>query len=282
MPCPLNRDYTHWRAKIDRFALFALLFFLSAGCFGIERAENEKIRRRNCKGEPIYRSHDESNFAIHPPAHTPRSPYPWEKSFALITRDFFRCKGDPSHEPIPNPDDPENPIRDCEGSLRHGLPIIHGKEGVYPILIDLLNFVQEKTGKKVIITCGHRCPKHNTYTDPSKQNLVSKHQIGAEVDFYVQGLEENPLEIVQHLMDYYSDNPALAAFQRYEKKDVRAATSPWMNKEIFIQLFQAHEGRDGDNTHPYPYLSIQVRFDKTSNERVVYEWKKAHLGYPRG
>ena len=278
MPCHLIRDYTHWRAKIDRFALLTLLFFLVSGCFGPESAENEKIRRRNCKGEPIYRFHGEYSAAIHPPAHTPRSPYPWERSSPKITRDFFRCKGDPSHSPIPNPDDPAAPISDCEGSTRHGLPILRGKETVYPILIDLLNFVQEKTGKKVVVTCGHRCPKHNTYSDPSKENLVSKHQIGAEVDFYVQGLEEKPLEVVQLLLEYYRGAP----FQRYEKKDVRVSTPPWMNQEIFIQLFQAHEGRDKDNNHPFPYISIQVRFDPATKERVVYEWKKAHLGYPRG
>lgn len=278
MPCHLIRDYTHWRAKIDRFALLGLLFFLTAGCFGIEHAENEKIRRRNCKGEPIYRNHDEYTAAIHPPAHTPRDAYPWERCSPRITRDFFRCKGDPSHAPLPNPDDPENPIRDCEGSPRHGLPIIHGKEGVYSILIDLLNYIQEKTGKKVVVTCGHRCPKHNTYSDPSKENLVSKHQIGAEVDFYVQGLEEKPLEVVQILMDYYKGT----SFQRYEKKDVRGSTPPWMNEEIFIQLLQSHEGRDKDNSHPYPYISIQVRQDRNGKEKVVYEWKKAHLGYPRG
>ncbi len=282
MLCHLIRDYTHWRSKIDRFACLAILFFFSAGCFGIERTENEKIRRRNCKGESIYRSHDEYTFAIHPPAQTLRDPYPWERSAARITRDFFRCKGDSSHPPLPNQDDPENPICDCEGSLRHGLPILSGKENVYPILIELLNYVQEKTGKKVIVTCGHRCPKHNTYSDSSKENLVSKHQIGAEVDFYVRGMEEAPLDIVSLLKDYYKGDPTLQSFQRYEKNDIRVSTHPWMNKEIFIQLFLPHEGRDIDNSHPYPYISVQVRFDRDAKERVVYEWKKAHLGYPRG
>lgn len=265
-----------------------LLFFLAAGCSGIERAENEKIRRRNCKGEYIYRNHDEYSAVIHPPAHTPRGLYPWERPTAKLTREFFRCKGDPSHSSIPNPDDPQQPISDCEGSLRHGLPIIHGQEGVYPILLDLLNYVQEKTGKKVIITCGHRCPKHNSYSDPSKENLLSKHQLGAEADFYVQGLEEQPLDIVELLMQFYKETPPYKGdavfehFVRYEKNDVRVSTRPWMNKEIFIQLFLPQEGRDGDNNHPYPYLSIQVRYDREAKEKVAYTWKKAHLGYPRG
>jgi len=277
----LIRDYTHWRAKIDRFALLTLLFFTLGGCSGIERSENEKIRRRNCKGEPIYRAHDEYSYAIQPPKHTPRALYPWERPTAKLTKEFFRCKGDSSHPPLSNPEDPANPLCDCE-ARRHGLPVIHGQEGVYPILLELLNYLQENTGKKVIITCGHRCPKHNSYSDPSKENLLSKHQIGAEVDFYVQGLEDKPLEVINLLLDYYKNRDSSYAFRRYEKADARSSTQPWMNKEVFIQLFQAHEGRDGDNNHPYPYISIQVRYDRDSQEKVIYEWKKAHLGYPRG
>ena len=246
MPRPLNRDYTHWRSKIDGFwvllPLVASLLLFLGGCSGIERAENEKIRRRN-------------------------------------------CKGDSSHPPLENQ---EQELSDCEGSSRHGLPVIHGQEGVYPILIELLNHIQERTGKKVVITCGHRCPVHNTYSDPSKENLVSKHQIGAEADFYVQGLEQQPLDIIELLMAYYKEtppykgDPAFETFRRYERGDVRVSVKPWFNTEIFIQLFQPHEGRDGDNSHPYPYISIQVRYDRDLKEKVVYEWKKAHLGYPRG
>lgn len=287
---PLLRDYTHWRAKIDGFRTFLVLLPLLLGaCSGIERSENEKIRRRNCKGEYIYRTHDEYTCAISTPAHTPRPPYPWERTTARLTKDFFRCKGDAAcHAPRPNPENPEKPLADCEGSFRHGLPVIHGEESVYPILIELLNYVQEKTGKKVIITCGHRCPPHNTWSDPSKENLVSKHQIGAEVDFYVEGLEQSPLDIVQLLQDFYKETPpykgnkAFEKFQRFEREGARASTKPWFNQEIFIQLFLPHEARDGDNNHPYPYLSIQVRYDRDTKERVVYEWKKAHLGYPRG
>ncbi len=289
MPRPLNRDYTHWRSKIDGFwvllPLVASLLLFLGGCSGIERAENEKIRRRNCKGEFIYRTQNEYTCAISPPAHTPRAAYPWERTTALLTRDFFRCKGDSSHPPLENQ---EQELSDCEGSSRHGLPVIHGQEGVYPILIELLNHIQERTGKKVVITCGHRCPVHNTYSDPSKENLVSKHQIGAEADFYVQGLEQQPLDIIELLMAYYKEtppykgDPAFETFRRYERGDVRVSVKPWFNTEIFIQLFQPHEGRDGDNSHPYPYISIQVRYDRDLKEKVVYEWKKAHLGYPRG
>lgn len=255
----------------------------------MEQSEREKLRRLNCKGEPIYRNHNEVFSPILPPVHTPRAPYPWESETKLprITKDFFRCKGSPLNPPRIDLSDLSETatIADCDGCSRHGLPIIHGKENVYPILIDLLNYVQKKTGKRVIITCGHRCPAHNTYSDPSKENRVSKHQVGAEVDFYVQGMEERPQEIAGILMQYFQEIPAYKKdresqeFKRLETTEL--AIQPWMNKEICIKLYQKNEGRDADNRHPHPYLSVQVRYDREGKERVVYNWAKAHQGYPR-
>jgi len=254
----------------------------------MEQSERERIRRLNCKGEPIYRNRNEYFYPIATPIHTPRSPYPWESEGNLprITREFFRCKGSSVNTPLFDPSD-SNPLHDCEGSSRHGLPIIHGQEGVYPILIDLLNYIQKKTGRRAIVTCGHRCPAHNIYADPSKENRTSKHQIGAEVDFYVQGMEDRPLEIVGLAMQYFREAPSYAndreslEFKRYDKPDANIAVQPWFNKEIFIKVYQKDEGRDADNRHPHAYLSFQVRFDRESKERVLYDWAKANKGYPR-
>ncbi len=254
----------------------------------MEQSEKERIRRLNCKGEPIYRNHNEYFYPIATPIHTPRSSYPWESEGSLprITKEFFRCKGSSVNPSLYDPCDP-NPMLDCEGSSRHGLPIIHGREDVYQILIDLLNYIQKKTGKRAIVTCGHRCPVHNAYADPSKENRTSKHQIGAEVDFYVQGMEDRPLEIVGLAMQYFREIPSYAndkeflEFKRYDKPDGRVVIQPWFNKEIFIKVYQKDEGRDADNRHPHPYLSLQVRFDRESGERVLYDWAKANKGYPR-
>ena len=148
--------------------------------------------------------------------------------------------------------------------------------------------MQKKTGRRAIITCGHRCPTHNSYADPAKENKSSKHQIGAEVDFYVQGMEDRPQEIIGLLMQYYQEaglyvnQKEYLVFERYDKPDARVAIQPWFNKEIFIKLYQKHEGRDVDNRHPHPYISIQVRFDREKKERVVFNWEKAAKGYPRG
>lgn len=259
-------------------------------CSGLERSEREKIRKQNAKSEFIYRSSNDIFSPITPPEHRPRAPYPWEieSNLPKITKDFFRCRGNPLNPPILDLAVSPTPFADCEGSTRHGLPILSGKEGVYPVLVDLLNFVQKKTGRRVIITCGHRCPTHNAYADPSKESKTSRHQIGAEVDFYVQGLEDQPLEVVSILMQYYQEHPTFkeskewTVFQRSEKGEGGVATPSWFNKEIAVKLYDRNEGRDLDNRHPYPYLSVQVRYDRAKKERVAFDWDKAQRGFPRG
>ena len=111
--------------------------------------------------------------------------------------------------------------------------------------------------------------------------------IGAEVSFFVQGMEDRPQEIVDILLDYYRnispfrDKSELTEFYRYEKSDTNVSTKPWYNKEVFIKLFKSTEGRNFDNRHPYPYIAIQVRYDTEKNERVTYSWDKAYKNYLR-
>ena len=176
---------------------FLICAWLLASC-SVSDQDQKKMRKRNVKGEFLFR-HDKEFFStcLLPQQH-PRENYPWEKtSFDIhlpITKGFFRCKGNSSNPPRILPQENKEPLRffDCGGAQRHGLPLQEGKEFVYPCLIDLLNYVQQKTSKRVIITTGHRCPQHNLYCDPSKSNWGSKHPIGAEVDFYVEGLENKP------------------------------------------------------------------------------------------
>ncbi len=202
--------------------------------------------------------------------------YPWEERFLetnpRISIEFFRCKGNRSH-PIRGEGTEKH--ADCGGDRAHGLPLLDNKEFVYPVLVDLLNWVQQKAEKKVVVTCGHCCPTHNTYLDPSPDNATSKHQIAAEVDFYVKGLEGDPQKVVDLLLAYYADKPEMGKFERYTKGETNVRVQPWSNKEVFIKLFHADEGRDLDNSHGYPYISIQVRWDRDKNERVVYNWNTA-------
>jgi len=259
-------------------------------CSGLEQSEQEKLKRQNAKGEFIYRRHDEVLYPIVPPKHRIRERYPWEEAFVgqhfKITKDFFRCKGSHLNPASVNHKDPNRGLLfDCAGD-KHSLPLRDNKEFIYPILIDLLNYVQMKTGKKVVITCGHRCPMHNTYADGSPANQSSKHMIGAEVDFYIQGMEQEPEEVIRLICSFYKETPGYKGlkeyeqFQRFEGK-TNVSTQPWYNKEIFIKLFKKDEGRDVDNRHPYPYICLQVRFDRDTNEKVVYDWNLAFNSYRR-
>jgi hypothetical protein len=263
--------------------------FLVLTCLGCSDSgsSQQNTQPLTLKGEYIYRIHDECLF-VPPPAEKCQPPaYPWDEgtvgTHPRITKDFFRCKGTYLNpERVVQQNNELARYSDCNGSDKHSLPTRENKEFIYPILIDLLNYLQAKTGKKIVITSGHRCPDHNLYVDPTPKNQYSKHMIGAEVSFYAQGLEEKPEYLIQLIQAYYKEHSLYAGlkefqeFKRYEKPDVDVTTQPWLNKEIFIKLYKKNEGRNLDNRHPYPYISIQVRYDMETKEKVIYTWHKAH------
>lgn len=250
------------------YLLLVLLLFTSC---------EKGVKKKSVQGQFLYRKSHWISFPIPKPELKRPPPYPWQESYIgkhpRITKEFFRCKGNPLNMVIVEKKEGKEPIyfRDCSGSDHHGLPLRDGKEFIYPILCDLLNFVQEKTGKKVVITTGHRCREHNSYCDISPSNYGSKHMIGAEVDFYVEGLEKEPLKVIDLLQEYYKDE----TFLRYAKEKSSVVTPPWYNKEIFIKLNLSHEGRDRDNQHPYPYISIQVRYDRDRSSKVTFDEAQA-------
>lgn len=275
---------------MKRLSVFAICLFF-CGCCGLEESEKERIRAMNAVAEPIYRTHDKQLFAIKPPKRRKRARYPWEEIYIgnhlRINKEFFRCKGSSDHEPLTRQSSSgPTHVLDCGGMCQHSLPLKDGREFIYPALIELLNYLQEKTQKKVVITCGHRCPRHNTYADSSSFNRTSKHMIGAEVDFYVQGLEWSPQTVISLIQAYYTEHPAFSqdpaffTFKRFDQT-TNVATPPWYNKEVFIKLFQANEGRDFDNDHGFPYISIQLKWDRDADCRISYSWASAFNNYLR-
>lgn len=265
---------------------------LCCGCTSSEDPDPHRMRQFNQKGEYIYRKHNESLFSLNSPEKQPLPIYAWDKGhsgqYSKITKEFFRCKGsqlNPCH--VIQNNDEINRYHDCGGSEKHSLPLRDGKEFIYPILIDVVNHIQAKTGKRIVITSGHRCPEHNLYVDPSPDNQCSKHMIGAEVSFYVQGMEERPETVIKIIQDFYKENLRYKGqkdyeeFKLYEKENTNVSTLPIFNKEIFIKLYRKKEGRNFDNRHPYAYISLQVRFDRDLNEKVVYSWDKANRNYHR-
>lgn len=271
---------------IRRALLLFLLLCAAAGCNNTDDTANGCVR-----GEYINRRQDEFLFLTEAPVKVPIATYPWEEKFPRkhpkITKEFFRCKGS-TLNPLRTIQEKDETKRyfDCAGGHTHSLPLCEGKEFIYPILLTLLNEIQQQTGKKVIITSGHRCPDHNAYVDSSKENQFSKHQLGAEVSFYVCGLEAQPEKVVAMLIKYYQYTAKYREQKEYQdflrwEKPTDVALQPWYNKEIFIKLYQKNEGRNHDNRHPYPYISIQVRYDADAKEKVQYSWDKAFRSYMR-
>ena len=263
---------------IRNYIFLILIISGLAGCSGLEKSEKKKIRQHNLTIAPIQRQEDEILFPFPKIEIQKRDSYPWESKYIgphlRITKEFFRCRGRFTHPPIQMHNSKELVYHlDCGGIEQHSLPMKNGEEFIYPILIELLNYIQEQTGKKIAITCGHRCPTHNLYADTSKPNRTSKHLIGGEVDFYVEGFENNPQAIIDILQGFYT-----SPFKR-STHFKKVSTPSWYNKEVVLTLYQAEEGRDFDNNHPYPYLSIQVSYDSKSKRAVHYNWHQAHNGY---
>lgn len=269
------------------------LLFLALGICSCDSSstKSENRFRQAPKGEFIYRTHDE--YLFKPPIAELQAPpsYPWQQKnqnqLPTITKAFFRCRGCNSRIPLKTEQKGQaHYVMDCGGPDEHSLPLRDGKEFIYPILIHLLNYIQNKTERQVKITAGHRCPDHQLYVDPLPDQQKSKHQIGAEVTFYVEGLENSPERIVGLLQDYFLQTECykgLTEYQQFERwqKGSDTAIAPWCNKEVFIKLYQKNEGRNLDNDHSFPYINIQVRYDREKKERVNYSWQQAFHGFYR-
>ncbi len=262
---------------------FTILTLVLTGCSNTDDSPGQTN-----KGNQVARHSTDVSIALEPPRYQPPPPYPWEKgnigNLPKITKEYFRCNGSLLNpEKMVERNGSLERIADCGGAEKHSLPLKDGNEFIQPILITLMNYLQAETNKRVVITSGHRCPDHNQYVDDSRSNLYSKHQVGAEVSFYVQGLEETPETIIQLLLDFYKDHPdeEYRQFKRYEKEDTGVTTKPWFNKEIYFKLYKTDEGRNFDNRHPFPYIAVQVRYDPVAKERVFYSWDKAYKNYLR-
>jgi hypothetical protein len=268
--------------------IFILYLLLLIGCSGLEKAQQAKIRKGNEVKDPIVRLSSELYFTNSLPRRKEKEKYPWEEryigSFTKITKESFRCRGSSSHgeRMIINSDGLEERLVDCEGLGSHSLPVREGEEFIYDILIDLLNHVQAKNKKRVIITSGYRCPIHNRYCNHTKINASSKHQIGGEVDFYVEGMEQDVEVIVEQLIDYYKEQePSYQQFRKVIREKNGIQYPVWSNKEISISISHYKISGDLDNAFSHPYITIDLKLDRERGERVEYSWQKANNGYMR-
>ncbi|MBP9842366.1 MAG: hypothetical protein KBC64_08115 [Simkaniaceae bacterium] len=236
------------------------LFFL-IGCTTLEEAHKQKVKEINQVKELIQRKEGETVLTILPPRVRVHRLYPWEEqyigSIRKITKEFFRCKGSSS-----NPAEivkGKEPVYfyDC---TPHSLPIREGEERVSTLLIDMLNFVQQKLEARVVITSAHQCPTHQKYLRKEKKSKMSRYLVGAKVDFYVEGYERKPQEVAALLNAFFK-----------EPLTVQVKGQEWSNREVRLVLRKSGERRNWDNRHPYPYFSLE---DRT----FTYTWDQAHKG----
>ncbi len=266
--------------------IIALLFL--SGCSSLEKSQQVKIRRANEVKDPILRLGSEYYFTSGAPRKQEREKYPWEEryigNFTKITKESFRCRGSSSHpeRKITSHDGAEEILVDCEGLGSHSLPVQDGEEFIYDTLIDLLNYIQGVNQKRVVITAGYRCPLHNRYCNQTKSNLSSKHQIGAEVDFYVDGMQEEPEIIVNQLIAYYQKEGSLYQGFRQILKEKNGIQYPvWIGKEISISINHYKISQDLDSSFSHPYITIELKIDRTTGEKIDYSWHRANNGYMR-
>jgi len=267
--------------------IWIMAIFL-VSCSGLEKAQQAKIRKINEVKDPILRRSDEYYFASASPKKKEQEKYPWEEryvgSFNKITKESFRCRGSSAHSDrkIINSDGVEESLTDCEGLGSHSLPVRDGEEFIYETLINLLNYLQREHRKRVIITSGYRCPVHNRYCNHARTNLTSKHQIGAEVDFYIDGMQTSPEEVVKKIMQYYQDDePPYQQFRKMVKERNGVEYTTWYNKEIFININDYRISNDLDNNFPHPYITIELRIDRETETKIDYTWHQATNGYMR-
>ncbi|MBI5274652.1 MAG: hypothetical protein HY860_06350 [Chlamydiales bacterium] len=266
---------------------YNFLLLLLCACSGLEQSQNERIKRNNEVEEFIYRNDNEKVYPDVVWIVQEREKYPWEEEYLgtipKITKEYFRCKGKSDNKEQIRYNKNSQPVyyHDCGGVEKHSLPLMDDKEFIYPVLINILNYIQQESNKRVVITCGHRCPKHNLYADKVDASQRSKHQVGAEVDFYVEGLERQPKQVIEMIQNFYQQDSFYKDkrefthfFENKEKKN-------WYNKEIVVRLSEEDENRDFDNRHPYPYLTIEIKYDIITGKPLQYNWQKALNGYMR-
>jgi hypothetical protein len=235
--------------------------FCFVGCTTLEEAHKQKVKEINQVKESIERKEGEAFFTILPPKVKEHRPYPWEEryigSIRKITKEFFRCKGSSSNPPeIVTGKEPVY-FYDC---TPHSLPIRDGEERVSTVLIDMLNFVQQKLQSRVVITSAHQCPTHQKYLKKEKKSKMSRYLVGAKVDFYVEGYERKPQEVAALLSTFFK-----------EPLTVQVKGQEWSNKEVRLILRKTGERRNKDNRHPYPYFTLEDR-------SFHYTWDHAYKG----
>ncbi|PCI76056.1 hypothetical protein COB21_04930 [Candidatus Aerophobetes bacterium] len=186
-----------------------------------------------------------------------------------ITTHHFRCKGSHNNPIIHHIiDEKTKYFQDCDGLHTHSLPIIDGEETVYPHLVELLNYAQQKTKRPITILSGHRCYMHQSYLSCKHADLISLYQLGAAADVCFQGSHLNLLSLVSAISDWYSCAKNLSK----TKFSINQDHTQWSNRYITLTL---HEKTDLPSTaYQGPHLTIKLKKDPHSGKTITYSYRK--------
>jgi hypothetical protein len=263
----------------QRPAYLTLLLLSLFGCSGLEKSEQDKIKKMHALSEPILRFSQEKLHTLKFPEQKVRERYSWENTtahhFPKITKEAFRCKG--AGHPKPKISRENVALFDCQGPDRHSLPIVDDKEAVYPALLEILNSLQDHLKRKVVVTAGHRCHMHQTYLLGTTSGAITKYLIGAQVDFLVEGMSLLNQSVIDCLQDYY--HKIYGSNKEYVLE--KLASGVWQNKEIALRYVAKHEGRNEDNSHDYPYFSLELKYDRNLDKKIQLNPQQAMSCYYR-
>jgi len=259
---------------------FSVLAFCLVGCSGLEQSEQEQIRKVNAKVDPITRFSDEHFYEISfPQKKTEKRAGLKESSSSIkkIDKEQFRCRGSLSNKPIVSLDG--KTLNDCEGAYKHSLPIRAEKEFVYPALIEVLSFIQNRLSKKVVILSGHRCIDHLRYIKQDYTPVSFKSLIGAEVRFYVEGAENEHDSIVSAIFSYYDlffpKDKQMVSFISSSENKVHE------NKELTVRLIEPNDPEIEEHALSFPYYQIELKFDRELNKKISAKLEDGLSAYYR-
>lgn len=258
---------------------FPVLAICLVGCSGLEQSEQEQIRKVNAKVDPITRFSDEHFYQISFPEKKTekRAGLKESSSIKKIDKEHFRCKGSLSNKPVVSLEG--KTLNDCEGAYKHSLPIRREKEFIYPALIEVLNFIQNRLSKKVVVLSGHRCIDHLRYVKQDYTPLSFKSLVGAEVRFYVEGAENQLDSIVSAIFSYYD------LFFPKDKQMVSFTSSPenkvYENKELIVRLIEPNHPEIEEHALSFPYCQIELKFDRELNKKISAKLEDGLSAYYR-
>lgn len=187
-----------------------------------------------------------------------------------VCEEDFRCRGNPSinKEMIWN-----NVLyEDCQGGC---LPNC----GINTELIELMNELQKKFSRQVVINSGFRCPVHNAYIAAELYNWVdpegrsgnpfevssrSKHMMGAAADFYIKGYENDPYPIIDSILSIEGLNA--------ERRELYSQNVRQRNREgIFIDNYYYYRAYVTPRWWIHPYAENEGRdIDNRGYEGVYF------------